>query len=130
MIQPYCAAVCICSGIFAGIFLEPVAALNYIFKNAALRFISDILCGILTAISLIFMTTVFHLPDFRFYMPICALAGLILYYRSFHRILAFWSKKLYNAYRSSCRRGLMRLYRAICRKRSSKKSSLAQRLPQ
>ena len=130
--QIYAVSACLLAGIAAGLCCEPFAAVSALTRERAraVSVLSDILYGVAAAAAFVCIATAFSLPDLRFYMLFFCGLGFLLWNRSFHRILAFWSKKLYNAYRSSCRRGLMRLYKAICRKRSSKKSSLAQRLPQ
>ena len=68
-------------------------------------------------------TAGFALPDLRPYMLFFCGAGFWLWRRSFHRILAFFANKLYNKYRSSCKRIWLRLSRKLCRKKNSKNLS-------
>lgn len=114
---------CLSAGIAAGALCEPLFAIFSLFRSKAVKIAADVLCGAVTALVFVLFFTVFALPDLRPYMLLFCGAGFLLWKRSFHRILAFFANKLYNKYRSSCKRIWLRLSRKLCRKKNSKNLS-------
>ena len=109
--------VCALSGVFAGMFYEAVCVCRCFIKNKIARTAADVLFFIGFSFIFIGISVLFQLPDFRFYMFLAALLGFFLYLETIHRMLAFFAKKLYNKYRSSCVRFLTQLaYRRERRK--------------
>lgn len=123
--QIYAVSACLLAGIAAGLFCEPFAAVSALTRERAraVSVLSDILYGVAAAAAFVCIATAFSLPDLRFYMLFFCGLGFLLWNRSFHRILAFFAIKLYNKYRSGCKRRLLRLTRKICRKKNLKKLS-------
>lgn len=56
----------------------------------------DVLFFLLFSALSIFIGTLFSFPDFRSYMFMGNLLGLLLYLKSFHIIVAFFIKRVYN----------------------------------
>ena len=121
--QVWQAFACISAGLAAGALCEPLFVLFFLARNKAVGIAADVLCGIITALVFVLFFTAFALPDLRAYMLFFCAAGFWLWKRSFHRILAFFANKLYNRYRSSCKRIMLRLSRKVCRKKNSKNLS-------
>ncbi len=65
-------------------------------KNRKIAAAMDALFFVLFAGLYIFAAAAFAFPAFRWYMFAGCMAGLILYSKSFHRILAFFYDMLYN----------------------------------
>lgn len=114
---------CLSAGLVAGALCEPLSAIFFLTRSKAVKIAADVLCGIVTALVFVLIFTAFALPDLRPYMLFFCGAGFWLWRRSFHRILDFFANKLYNKYRSSCKRIWLRLSRKLCRKKNSKNLS-------
>lgn len=61
-----------------------------------LRVLSDVVFFIAFAIFYVYITYKIGFPNFRFYMLFSFFAGAVIYYESFHILLANIGKKLYN----------------------------------
>lgn len=125
MAQLYAVSACLLAGIAAGLLCEPLVAVSAVCKGRSkvCTMISDLLCGGVAAAVFVCVSAAFSLPDLRVYMFFFCGLGFLLWNRSFHRILAFFAIKLYNKYRSGCKRRWLRLTRKICRKKNLKKLS-------
>ena len=75
----------------------------------------------------LFVSLLFGLPDLRFYMFLGCLIGLLLYLKSFHRIVAFFAEKVYN--RVKDKKQKQKAEEKLCRirKRRRKESQSEQR---
>ncbi len=94
---------CMASGIASGSVFELNCLVCRFVKNRAARIAADVLFFALLGVLFVACCVVFRLPDFRPYMFLAALAGLLLYGKSLHRIVAFFSAKLYNSFRRACK---------------------------
>ncbi len=94
--QPRIVLVCLFIGVLSGVFYEFFHFLKLIFKS---DFLLQILNG-LWAFSSFFIylkvSTDYYFPDFRIYMLLFILIGVIIYLLSFHKIIAFFSNWVYN----------------------------------
>ena len=122
MTEPGAAAACAFAGILAGPLYTVLSVLCAPLRYRAARITADLLFFLLFAAVFAGVCAAFRLPAVRAYMILSALAGLLLYLISLHRILAFFGKRLYNKCRSSCKAIFMRLKRAHERRKVQKGS--------
>lgn len=94
--QFYVFLVCVLSGIVGGVFYDILYLVRYPFKSHAVIIVTDIFFGLLFAGLFLFVSVTFYLPGIRFYMLLGCAIGLLLYLKSFHEIVAFFAKKVYN----------------------------------
>ena len=95
MTEPGAAAACAFAGILAGPLYTVLSVLCAPLRYRAARITADILFFLLFAAVFAGVCAAFRLPAVRAYMILSALAGLLLYLISLHRILAFFGKRLY-----------------------------------
>ena len=95
-IRIFCA--CLSVGAAGGIFYDVLYPLKLFIKKRANKFIPvfDALFCVLFAGIYIFASVWLAFPDFRGYMFFGCMLGFLLYLKSFHRILDFLFKMLYN----------------------------------
>jgi len=92
----YIFLVCVTCGIAGGVVYDLFYILRAFLRVRAAEIAADV-CFCLFFIGLyIFVSLMFGLPDLRFYMFLGCLIGLLLYIKSFHGIVAFFLKKVYN----------------------------------
>lgn len=89
--------VCVLVGVASG----PLYELCFVFRRIAgdgliASIVFDALYFVLFAAMCIFTAVLFSFPDFRVYMYLGNLFGLVLYLKSVHRIVAFLWKLCYN----------------------------------
>lgn len=87
---------CCFSGIICGIFYELFYLLKLIFKKNYIIKILDVLFFSLSAIVCRFIFFYYNLSNFRFFYIIGVFLGLVIYLNSFHNIIAFLIKLVYN----------------------------------
>ena len=97
--------VCVLVGVASG----PLYELCFVFRKiAGARIIAavifDALYFLLFAAICVFTAVLFSFPDFRVYMYLGNLLGLVLYLKSIHRIVAFLWKLCYNKARKVIKR--------------------------
>ena len=92
---------CAAAGILAALCCEPLFFLRMLFRRANIPL--DVAAGLLAGVLFSAFGALFYFPAFRVYMFLFFLAGFALYVGSFHRVLAFFEKRLYNRIRSGCR---------------------------
>ena len=122
-VQIYAAAFCVLIGAGGGLLYEGVGIFRAFVPITALRAAADVLFFCLFAALSVSVGAAVCLPDFRPYMLAAVVLGFWAERKSLHRILAFFARRLYNKYRSGCKRRLLRLTRKICRKKNLKKLS-------
>lgn len=71
---------------------------RYTVKDKIFIIISDLLYCITFAVGFIFTAVMFDFENLRFYMLLGCVLGAIVYLKSIHLIVAFFVKKVYNAY--------------------------------
>lgn len=94
--QLYVFFCCVLSGVVSGVVYDILYLVKQFAKGKAVAVSLDALFFIVFAGIYIFISVMFALPSFRPYMFFGCLAGLLLYLKSMHRILAFFVKTLYN----------------------------------
>ncbi len=87
---------CVLCGAAGGIIYDIIYIVKGFVRVKSGKIALDILFFLLFALVYVFLSVLFSLPDFRVYMFIACLLGLILYLKSLHRILDFFIKRLYN----------------------------------
>ncbi len=88
--------VCVSCGIVGGIVYDVFYCLRVFVRARAAEIAADLCFFLFFAGLYLFVSLLFELPDLRFYMFAGCLIGLGLYLKSFHGIVAFFAKKVYN----------------------------------
>lgn len=94
--QIYIFLVCVTCGIAGGVLYDALYCIRYPFQSKWVKIVTDTLFFILFAGIYLFVSVLFELPSLRFYMFLGCIAGLFLYLKSFHKIVAFFARKVYN----------------------------------
>lgn len=105
--------VCVLTGVVGGVLYE---VFSFVCGGAkllcrggksakALEFTTDVLFFLCFAALSVFVAVLFGFPDYRAYMTIGNLLGLILYLKSLHRIVAFFKKVCYNSIKKIEKKG-------------------------
>lgn len=97
---------CTCLGVLSGIIYDvlyiarsAVCGINrqaYTVKDKIFTAICDILYCIIFAVAFVFISVMFDFDSLRLYMLIACILGAFLYLKSFHIIVAFLVRKVYN----------------------------------
>ena len=94
---------CILIGIVGGVFYDAFFLLRAPLRVRWVRILCDFLfCLTFGAVYLLFAVS-FRMPPLRTYYILGLTLGLFLYLKSFHKIVAFFSEKLYNGFHHRCR---------------------------
>ncbi len=106
----YWLVACLCCGEFAGL-LHECFELGYraFQKKGGIQITLDILFGLLFGTLFVAFSVLFCFPNVRLFLLLAAVAGFYLYRGSLHRLLAFFTKRIYNRYRSGRKARLARL---------------------
>ena len=88
--------VCVSLGIVAGPVYDFLFCVRYPFKRKWVTIVTDVLFFALFAGGYLFVSVLFSLPGIRVYMFAGCLLGFFLYLKSFHKIVAFLTEKIYN----------------------------------
>lgn len=110
MSQFYVFLVCVLIGAAGGALYDAVALLRLPFRAKWVHWVSDGLFCLLFAAGYLGVSVALMLPSARFYMCAALILGFVLYLKSFHKIVAFAAKKVYNICKKS------RKERRICPK--------------
>ena len=94
--QLYQFLVCASCGIASGVIYDALYCLRTALRGRAVTVVCDILFFLLLACGYLFLSLLFGFPDLRPYLLLGLLLGLLLYLKSFHEIVAFFVKKVYN----------------------------------
>lgn len=97
---------CACCGIVSGVVYDilyiarcAVCGINkqvYTVKDKIFTVACDILYCLVFAAAFVFLSVMFDFNGLRLYMLLGGLLGIVLYLKSFHIIVAFCVKKVYN----------------------------------
>lgn len=97
---------CLSCGILSGIVYDILYVIRcgvcgvqfkvYTTKDKIFTAICDIIYFVIFAGAYIFLSVIFEFEQIRFYMLLGCGIGIILYLKSFHVIVAFFVKKIYN----------------------------------
>lgn len=68
----------------------------YTVKDKIFTAACDIIYFLILSAAFVFISVLFGFGEFRLYMPISCLLGVILYIKSFHIFVAFLVKRVYN----------------------------------
>ena len=125
--QIYVFLVCVLCGVMGGVVYDVGYCVRYPFRKSWVRIVTDVLFCVFFAALYLFVSVMMGLPGFRLYSFIGCAAGLFLYLKSFHQIVAFFVKKVYNSFPNSKkdRESCPRKKKHLCRRRS-KNASLSQ----
>jgi len=98
--------ICLFCGIISGVVYDVlyiarsavcgVEKQNYTVKDKIFIVAADILYCLVFAAGFVFVSVLFNFTGFRLYMLIGCILGAALYLKSFHLIVAFFVKKVYN----------------------------------
>lgn len=97
---------CTCCGVLSGVVYDvlyiarcAVCGIHkqaYTVKDKIFTAACDVLYCLIFAAAFVFMSVMFNFDGLRFYMFLGCLLGAVLYLKSFHVIVAFSVKKVYN----------------------------------
>ena len=87
---------CVAFGGVSGIVFSFFSVLNFIIKNKIVKHLFDFLAFLIVCFAYVIFAYKMHFPNFRLYMIAGVFAGIYIYIKSFHIILAKFAKKLYN----------------------------------
>ena len=87
---------CAACGIAGGALYDLFYFFSYHFKQRPVPIAADVLFCIVFAGGYLFFSTALSLPPMRFYLFAGLCLGFLLYIKSFHKIVAFFAKKVYN----------------------------------
>ncbi|MBR7186749.1 MAG: spore cortex biosynthesis protein YabQ [Clostridia bacterium] len=110
--------VCILSGVVGGGLYDLFTAVPI--RLRWLRILRDIFFCLVYAAAFLTLSVHLEFPNLRFYMFLGFLCGFFLYWKSLHKIVAFFKKKVYNRMRRIRKDG------RICRKRNGLRRKIGQ----
>ncbi|MDE7158126.1 MAG: hypothetical protein K2N74_00975 [Clostridiales bacterium] len=88
--------VCVTCGLAGGVLYDALYCIRYPFRARWVKIVFDVFFFVLFAGIYLFVSVLFELPNLRLYMFFVCLVGLFLYLKSFHKIVAFFTEKVYN----------------------------------
>lgn len=94
--QFYVALVCAACGAASGLAYDFFYLIRRFFPSRATDVICDVSFFLAFSAVYLYVSLLFGLPDLRVYMFLSCLVGLILYLKSWHGLVAFFSEKIYN----------------------------------
>ncbi len=94
--QPIISIICISIGVLFGFVYDIFFLCFNISKNNVVSTVGDILYFVIIAILFTIISNYLKFTNFRIYMAISVIVGLILYNKSFHKIIAKLYIKVYN----------------------------------
>lgn len=112
--QIYVFLICVACGIAGGFLYDFLYCVRYPFHKLWVRYLFDALFCVLFAGIYLFVSVMTGMPNLRFYTFLGCVFGLFLYLKSFHKIVAFLAKKVYNGFSE------LRKRKKLCPKEKSK----------
>ncbi|MBE7083594.1 MAG: hypothetical protein E7373_03210 [Clostridiales bacterium] len=94
--QIYVFIACVAFGSVSGIFYSLSSAFKFFIKNKVIKIVFDIFASIVVSFLYVIFSVLIKFPNVRIYMLVGVFVGLILYFKSFHILLAKCAKKIYN----------------------------------
>ena len=88
--------VCVFVGVFGGLLFDVFFVVRNAYRKRWLRTVCDFLFALFFAALYLAAAVVLAFPPLRFFDLLGCIFGLFLYLKSFHKIVAFFSEKLYN----------------------------------
>ncbi len=96
--------ICVFIGVLGGVIYDVFFLPRDLCRKKWLRFVCDFLFCLCFGAFYLFSAVCLGLPSIRFFHLLGLLLGLFLYLKSFHKIIAFLSGKLYNKTNSRVRK--------------------------
>ena len=125
--QFYIFLVCTLFGAASGVIYDVIYCAVLPFKKSWVKIVGDLLFSAIFIVLYLFLSLLFSFPAFRLYMFLGCAVGFYLYLKSFHKIVAFFARKVYNKIRS--RAHLAKKEKRVCHERKTTPSQ-ARRLKQ
>lgn len=94
--QFYIFLVCAVFGIFSGAVYDLFYCATFPFKKSWVKITGDVMFSLVFILLYVFASLLFSFPAFRLYMLLGCAFGFYLYLKSFHKIVAFSVRKVYN----------------------------------
>ena len=94
--QFYIFLACVMFGALGGVFFSFFGGIKHFIYNKVLDILFDIFCMAILGVAFSVFSFKYAFPNLRVYMLVGVLLGLSMYLKSFHRILAKFTKKVYN----------------------------------
>lgn len=88
--------VCLVLGVLGGVFYDVFYIPRSLFRRQWFRIVCDVFFCLCFGLFYSFMSVLLALPSLRAYHVLGCAIGLFLYLKSFHKIVAFFTEKLYN----------------------------------
>ncbi len=94
--QFYIFLACVMFGALGGVVFSLFSIIKYFNKIIVVEIVFDIFCMTILGVAFSIFSFKYAFPNLRVYMLFGVLFGLSMYLKSFHRILAKFTKKVYN----------------------------------
>lgn len=98
--QIYVFLACVSFGGCVGILFSLINGLKFLIKKDLFKIVIDVFAFVIIAVLYVVFSYRTKFPSLRLYMITGVLVGIVIYYKSFHRILAKIVKKAYNIIKS------------------------------
>ena len=97
MTQFHAFLICVSFGFFGGVLYDFFYCVAYPWKKfRPVKIVADILFCLTFSGVFLLLSLRLHLPPFRFYLCLGLMGGLLLYWKSVHKLVAFSAEKVYN----------------------------------
>ncbi len=100
MTRFYIFLVCVMLGVSGGILYDAFSPIRSVFRRQWVRIACDFLFCVVFGAYYLFCSVALGFPSLRFYNLLGCILGIVLYLKSFHKIVAFFAKKVYNRIKS------------------------------
>lgn len=94
--QPRDFILCVSIGIISGIIYDIIYLLTNHINKKIVTIIGQLIYFILASVLFTKLSQIFSIGNFRLYMAIGVMVGLLIYIKSFHKTIAKIDKKVYN----------------------------------
>ncbi len=94
--QFYVFIACVAFGGGVGVIFSISSLIKVKISNVIIRVVPDFIAFLIISVLYVLYAHKLYFPNFRLYMPIGVIVGIIIYFKSFHILLANCVKKLYN----------------------------------
>ena len=94
--QFYVFVACVAFGGISGITFSISNTIKFCIKNKPVKTLLDVLAFLIVASAYVLFSHQLNFPNIRVFMIAGVFVGILLYFKSFHIILAKYLKKLYN----------------------------------
>lgn len=94
--QPRVFLVCLLCGVFVGLYYEIFYLLKKFIVNNTLKNSLNVIWLASSSVIYTAFSVKFELPDFRLYLFLAVIVGILLYKFSFHKVFAIFTNRVYN----------------------------------